>query len=326
MRYFREVVKDRPEIRVRYEEQTAAVWCYFDPKDRPRFSMQMLESVYDLQRAIIAYYHKSDLHHKMPVRYFVFASAVNGIHNYGGDLSRLIELIGRQEREELLAYARICVEIVYLSATNFDLPLTTVALVQGSALGGGFESVLANSVIMAEEHVTMGFPEIKFNMFPGMGAYTFLARNHGIKVAEEMISSGKIYTARELYEQGIVTHLVPKGTGVENLRRLMKKQSKYAHGLHALQKVQQMHKPLSYEELMQITELWVETALRVSEDDLKTMRRLVVAQNMKKINENKKRTYQDRRIGVLHSAFPLVDSNGQTVYTDRRKGDRRRGA
>ena len=226
----------------------------------------------------------------------------------------------------MLAYARICIEIVYLSATNFNLPLTTIALVQGSALGGGFESVLANSVIMAEESVTMGFPEIKFNMFPGMGAYTFLARNHGIKLAEEMITSAKIYTAAELYERGIVTHLVADGTGVESVRRFMRKHRRYAHGMQALQQVQQIHNPLSYKELMDITELWVDTALSVSDEDIKTMRRLVHAQNMKKINENKIRTYQDRRIGTVKSTFPLVDGSGRVIHADRRRGDRRRGA
>ena len=59
----------------------------------------------------------------------------------------------------------------------------------------------------------MGLPEILFNLFPGMGAYSLLARRLGMKKAEEMILSGKIFEARELHEMGVVDMIVPSGEG-----------------------------------------------------------------------------------------------------------------
>ena len=91
--------------------------------------------------------------------------------------------------------------------------MTSIALVQGDALGGGFEAALSATVLIAEESSRMGFPEILFNLFPGMGAFSFLSRKIGRRAAEEMITSGTIYSARQLYDMGVIDVLTPDGTG-----------------------------------------------------------------------------------------------------------------
>jgi DSF synthase len=56
---------------------------------------------------------------------------------------------------------------MYRRITNFRSPtMTTISLVQGDALGGGFEAALTSDVIIAEESAQMGLPEILFNLFP----------------------------------------------------------------------------------------------------------------------------------------------------------------
>src|SRR3972149_4441233 len=65
-------------------------------------------------------------------------------------------------------------------ASTFACPtLTTISLVQGDALGGGFETALSSDVIIAEQSAAMGLPEVLFNLFPGMGAYSLLTRRIG---------------------------------------------------------------------------------------------------------------------------------------------------
>ena len=103
----------------------------------------------------------------------------DGVFNLGGDLALFREAIARHDRETLVAYGRNCVDNLYPWSRNCDLPLTTISLVQGEALGGGFECALSASVLIAEESSRMGFPEILFNLFPGMGAYSFLTRKVG---------------------------------------------------------------------------------------------------------------------------------------------------
>ncbi len=323
MQYFRNILKERPEISVRYDSECEAIWCYFDPKERPKYSTDIIESGKAAQQALIQYFEHSRVKERFPIKYWVYASTTKDIYNYGGDLAYFADLIEKRDRERLLAYAKGCIDIVYLNATNFGLPLTTITLIQGDALGGGFELALSNSVTIAEERSRMGFPEIRFNLFPGMGAYSLLARYHGIKIAEEMMSNGKIYTARELYERGIITEVVADGSGVEAVKKFIKKHRRFSNGMQGIQKVQQRYKPLSHRELMDITEIWVDTALNLTQNDLKTMRRLVQAQNMKKITHHRIRTYQDRRV-IPHLDFPLVDSDGAIIFSDRRKGGERR--
>lgn len=68
---------------------------------------------------------------------------------------------------------------------HFDTDLTTVSLIQGDALGGGFEASLSSNLIIAERGVKMGLPEVIFNLFPGMGAYSILSRKVGAATAEK---------------------------------------------------------------------------------------------------------------------------------------------
>ena len=324
MKYFRDIFKEREEVSVRYDAQHSAVWLYLNPKDRPRYSMQMLQSMRSTQKSVMTYFQKSTVVSKYPVKYFVFASQVKGIYNYGGDLAHFAQMIINKERKQLQEYAHTCIDIVYLSAVNLNSPLTTITLLEGDALGGGFESALSTSVLITEENVKMGFPEIRFNMFPGMGAYSFLARYHGMKFAEEIISSGKIYSAKMLYEKGVVTKLAKTGNGIETVQKYMKKHSQSSNGMQGLQKVQQIYDPLSYEKLIQITDLWVETALKITDKDIKMMYKLVSAQNGKNINHNKVRTPYDRRIFDTNTQNPFVDASNQKVFHDRRvKEDRR---
>ncbi len=63
----------------------------------------------------------------------------------------------------------------------------TVVLVQGDALGGGLESVLPYHKVIFERSAQGGYPEVLFNLFPGMGAWNFTIRKAGFADANEMI-------------------------------------------------------------------------------------------------------------------------------------------
>jgi len=104
------------------------------------------------------------------ITYAVIASSVPGVFNLGGDLNLFHRLILEQDRANLLKYARACIEPLYLIAAHLERPnLKTITLVQGDALGGGFECALSGNALIAERGCKLGFPEILFNLFPGMG-------------------------------------------------------------------------------------------------------------------------------------------------------------
>jgi DSF synthase len=212
--------------------------------------------------------------------YLVLASDVPGIFNLGGDLSVFAELIRAKARDTLLSYGKLCVNNVW-TFYNMQAPVTTISLVQGQAMGGGFEAALAAHVMVAEKSALMGMPEVMFNLFPGMGALSFLSRKIGMPAAEKMVRSGKIYTGEELYQMGVVDVLAEDGQGEYALNNYIKKNHRSLNSLQAINRAKQRVQPLTLQELYDIVEIWVDAALRLDERNLKVMERLVRAQNSK---------------------------------------------
>lgn len=326
-RDFYKIFCNYQEISVRYDVHHRAIWCYYNPAPRPCFSMTMLQEIRQIQQSIINYFNTMESGSEPLVRYQIYCSQVPGVFNLGGDLALFVQLIKDKNRQQLSDYAKQCIELCYLNAVNLHLPFTTIALVEGAALGGGFEMALSSNVLIATENAEMGFPEIRFNLFPGMGAYSFLARMCGMANAERMITSGVTYSARELYDMGIVQFLAETNNGQEGVKKFIRKHQRSSNGRRALQQVRQCYHPIDYQELEDITEIWVEAALRLENKDLRMMDRLVKAQLVKMSKQKGKsllRAKQDRRFVGEEVSFPLTNWSGETILLDRRKNIDRR--
>jgi DSF synthase len=268
------------QLEMRLDAEHGVMWHFMRPKPRPVFNVQLLAELRAFhasiqQRGGIVWDNGAETR----VSYLVLGSKAPGVYNLGGDLTLFREAIGAKDRGRLLEYGRKCIDNLYPWSRNLDLPLTTIALVEGDALGGGFECALSASVLVAEESARMGFPEVLFNLFPGMGAYSFLSRKVGRRLTEELITSGNIYTGRQLFDMGIVDVLAPDGAGEAAVYSFIKKHSKAANGRRAIEMVRREVEPVTHEELMRVVEIWAEAALRLTDRDLRMMERLVRAQN-----------------------------------------------
>lgn len=267
------------QLDVEYDPETRTMWTYMKPSGTACFNLGLLQDFRSNDKAFEnsrgKAFHDGEF---FPVDYAVIASKTEHVFNYGGDLALFVLLIKSRDREALLHYARLCVEGIYARVSNFHSPALTISLVQGDALGGGFELALTSNVFIAEDNSRMGFPEILFNLFPGMGAYSLLTRRLGARKAEEIILGGKIYEAAELHEMGIIDILVPKGEGENAVYNYIRQNSKRLNGMRAMYQCRHHTHPVSYEELMNITEVWVDAALQLQDRDLKMMGRLVRAQ------------------------------------------------
>ena len=264
-----------------------ALWHYLNPAPRSVLSRGILTEILDIQERVKSHL-SSYVDDQSEIHYLVAASANPRVFSLGGDLELFANSIRRGDREHLLAYARLCVECIFNSCTNVGNPnLTTISLVQGSALGGGFEAALSTNVLVAERSATFALPEILFNLFPGMGAYSLLSRRLDMARAERFLTSGRQYSAAELYDLGIVDVLAEDGQGVHAVNSYIRKHSRSRDGLLAIKQVRQRLAPLSFQELLDVAKIWVDTAMRLSERDLRTMERLVAAQNrLVQRNEN----------------------------------------
>jgi DSF synthase len=187
----------------------------------------------------------------------------------------------RRDKEGLLKYAKACIDTIHGFITGFRLPITTISLVRGDALGGGFEVALSSHVVIAEEHVEMGFPEILFNIFPGMGGYHLLCQRLPAMQVEKMMLNGRKYGARELSDMGVVDRLAATGAGERAVYDFIEENQRHRNGFLALQHVRQKVNPISWEELMEVCAYWVETTMKITEKDLRLMNRLVRAQDRK---------------------------------------------
>jgi DSF synthase len=208
---------------------------------------------------------------------------VKRVFNLGGDLELFRTAIQAGNRSRLVAYGQRCIDNLYLWHRNCDLDLTTIALVEGDALGGGFEAALSASVLIAEEGSRLGFPEVLFNLFPGMGAFSFLQRKVGRRIATELITSGDLYTGRQLWEMGVVDVLAPDGEGELALYKFVKKHARNGNGRRGFERGTLEVNVVDRGELERVVEIWADTALRLTDRDLKMMERLVRAQD--RINE-----------------------------------------
>lgn len=266
------------ELSIWLDEEQGALWCMFNHTERPCFTPRLLEQLGAFQARLRHGLAAASTSAEMPFRTVVWGSELPGVWNLGGDLALFTQLIRSRSEAELRRYAHACVDTVYSNLTKLDLPLLTVALIQGDALGGGFEAALTNDVIVAERDSKFGLPEILFNMFPGMGAYSLLCRRLDGVQAQKLILSGRLYGAEELEEMGLVDLVVDAGDGIEAVRHYLDRNRRRHNVMCALSKVRGRCQPVSYDELMDVTEIWVETALRLEDTDLRRMEHLVKAQ------------------------------------------------
>lgn len=86
-----------------------------------------------------------------------------------------------------------------------------IAVVDGIAMGGGFELVLAADLVVASAASRFALPEVRLGLIPGWGGTQRLVRFVGPNRAKEAILTGAVLSASAAHEAGIVTLLVPDG-------------------------------------------------------------------------------------------------------------------
>ncbi len=262
------------EIDVLYDDEFEVLWSYMRPDGRPSFTPTMLADFQNWQRLISEGFGPG----KVPLRYLVLGSRAPGVFCFGGDLKLFHRLIHERDRAGLVQYGHSCCEILHRNIQTLDIPMLTIGLVEGAALGGGFEALLSFDYIIAERGATFGLPEVMFGLFPGMGAHALLTRKLGSAMADRLIVSNKTYSAEEMFDLGIVHHLAENGDGLNACREFIKKSDRRHAGLVNSRKATKTVWNLELSELNRITELWADAALQLREQDLKVMTRLAAAQ------------------------------------------------
>jgi DSF synthase len=265
---------DLGQIDVRWDEDLATLWAFMTPLERPNSNLGLIRDTMAWQRESRRVFgDRGGL-----LKFMVLGSRFPGVFNLGGDLEMFAECIQRRDRATLLKYGVACCEIVDRIWHCNDMNIINIGLAQGDALGGGLEALMCFDVIIAERQARFGLPEVLFGLFPGMGAYSILSRRVGPVLARQMIADGRIYSADEMYEMGIVTEVVDTGEGEAATARWIRDHAAHHAGYVGINRAGRRVNPMTLAELTDIVEMWTDTALSLSDRDLRMMRRLAAAQ------------------------------------------------
>lgn len=262
------------QLDVLYDADNAALWTFMRPDGRPSFTPRMLAD-FELWQQLIGSHFGPD---RIALRYLLLGSRAPGVFCFGGDLELFHQLIRERNRDGLIRYGYRCVEILNRNLHALNLPMLTLGLVQGQALGGGFEALLSFDFIIAERGSTFGLPEVTFGLFPGMGAHPLLSRKLGTALADRIILANETYTAEDMYELGIVHQLAEPGEGIKAAREFIARSDRRHGGLVNARRATRLCAPVPMTEFRAIVDLWADAALQLREQDLKLMQRLAGAQ------------------------------------------------
>ena len=143
------------------------------------------------------------LHKDTSLKGVIFTSG-KGAYIVGADITEFLETFKAPE-EELATWIKSASD-VFDSAE--DLPVPTVAAINGFAVGGGCEWTLSADYRVADTTARIGLPETKLGLMPGFGGTVRLPRIIGADNAMEWISTGKDHKALDALKQGAVDAVV----------------------------------------------------------------------------------------------------------------------
>ncbi len=261
-------------VRVEFQEDRKTVILSLCPKLRPCVTRQVLDGLQTATqwiRALNTAYPDS-------VRHMILSSDWDGVFSLGGDLDLFVSCIMNSDREQLLTYALDCVRVGHVFHTGFEGTISTTAVIAGQAMGGGLEGAACCQTIIAEKGSVLQLPEIKFGMFPGMGAISYLSRRSpGIHV-RRMVETGEAIDLDEAYSVRMVDELTPHGHGLLTAHKVNAALAQGFHGRMATRFALALAQGPSLHELESIARAWVDVAFKIDLRDMRLMHRLASVQ------------------------------------------------
>jgi DSF synthase len=269
--------RDDTALATRLDSSLDTLWVSLQPAPgRPlNFSPELLDAFERLlDRIEESRWHWLEDSREGRLRYLVLTSSHPRHFALGGDLAYFQSCIEKGNAGALRAYSMRCLELVrrIFSAAH---EVTTVSLVQGRALGGGFETALSASHLIAERGAEFGFPEIAFGTFPCTGGMTLLANRIGLRRAAAFMRNARIHTAADLHALGLVDELCEPGEGPAAVQRFIAEHRRRYNARMALQRAEARMGVFDIVEMRTVVEDWVATAMALSAEERRVLDTLV---------------------------------------------------
>jgi enoyl-CoA hydratase/carnithine racemase len=124
----------------------------------------------------------------------------------GADLAHVLSTL-----DDVTGVERLLEEAGRLTLRIESHPMPVIAAVNGAAVAGGLELVLACDLVVAAESAVLADGHASWGLFPGAGSSVRLPRLIGANRARQLLYSGQGRTARTMFEWGVVNEVVPDG-------------------------------------------------------------------------------------------------------------------
>ena len=221
--------------------------------------------------------------------------------NFGGDLSLFVLLIRAHDLDSLRMYGRRCVDLVWWMENALGAASTPRCWCRATPSAAGSNRCMPFHKVIFERSAQAGFPEVLFNLFPGMGAWNFTIRKAGFTVANEMILSGRLYTAEQLYRRGLVDLVVDDGEGEAAIEQVVRIRQTTACAARS-RRCRQASCRADHLRVADaaIVDQWAETAMTLTDRDLRLMERLARAQVRKAGGADEGAVEEIKRHGTRH--------------------------
>ncbi|XP_047425867.1 methylglutaconyl-CoA hydratase, mitochondrial [Mugil cephalus] len=189
----------KDDLRVRYldDEDTGIVVVGINrPKAKNAISKNLVKMMFDTVE---------DIKKNNKVRSVILCSLVPGIFCAGADLKERAKM-HQSEVGPFVSKARA------LITELGNLPVPTIAAIDGAALGGGLEMALACDIRISSSNAKMGLVETKLAIIPGAGGTQRLPRAIGVSLAKELIFAARVVDGTEACRLGLVNHSVEQNS------------------------------------------------------------------------------------------------------------------
>lgn len=137
-----------------------------------------------------------------PVRCVILTGTGDRAFCAGGDLKERRDMTDRAWRIQHVVLERMVRALL-------DCPIPIICAVNGAAYGGGCEIAACCDFVYAADHARFALPEVALGILPGGGGTQTLPRAMGERRAKELILTGRMFTAREANEWGLVNAVFP---------------------------------------------------------------------------------------------------------------------
>ena len=272
------VCRPRGTFDTHYDADLGALWLWARHSNTVCWTPQLLKEVNEFGEDLRALYRNFSWE-TPPVRYVIGGSLRPGVFNLGGgDLAFFLKCVRDRDTTNLRLYAHGCVSAILGQYNAWGCPVVPIALVEGVAMGGGFEAALSAQFIFAAGQAQFSFPESLFKTFPGMGALSILSRRLGNAAAEKMVYRHQVYGSEELRNMGLVHKLVGSGEGAGAVRAFMQVNSDRHSLLVAQGKARREVNPLTFAELEAVVEIWIGLIMDLPKTELRRMERIAASQ------------------------------------------------